>query len=212
MSTKRMMAFAAVAAGAMLQSHAIDNPVMADYTLNADETVDGVLTVETGVTVDLNGHKLTVKGLAGDGTITQAYRLDTTVTAPAFVATDAIFWLDASDSSTITLDGANVNTWQSKVGNRTASKNGTAPVYDDTTYGIPTIDFGATGSGKDMSYANMTNIRMVFWVIKIEKNVNAFFLGGANYHFHRAENTAAYASGHFQQQGMWNGSLRRTET
>lgn len=206
MSTKRMMAFAAVAAGAMLQSYAIDNPVTADYTLNADETVDGVLTVETGVTVDLNGHKLTVKGLAGDGTITQAYRLDTTVPVPEFVATDAIFWLDASDSSTITLDGANVNTWQSKVGNRTASKNGTAPVYDDTTYGIPTIDFGATGSGKDMSYANMTNIRMVFWVIKIEKNVNAFFLGGANYHFHRAENTAAYASGHFQQQGMWNGT------
>ena len=218
MSTKRMMAFAAVAAGAMLQSHAIDNPVTADYTLNADETVtadytlnadetvDGVLTVETGVTVDLNGHKLTVKGLAGDGTITQAYRLDTTVPVPEFVATDAIFWLDASDSSTITLDGANVNTWQSKVGNRTASKNGTAPVYDDTTYGIPTIDFGATGSGKDMSYSNMTNIRTVFWVIKIEKNANAFFLGGANYHFHREENTAAYASGHFQQQGMWNGT------
>jgi autotransporter-associated beta strand protein len=189
-----------------LPSYAEDRTISADYMLTADETVDGVLTVDAGATVDLNGHKLTVKGLAGDGTITQAYRLDTTVAAPAFVATDAIFWLDASDSSTITLDGANVNSWQSKVGNRTASKNGTAPVYDSTTYGIPTIDFGATGSGKDMSYSNISNIRTVFWVIKIEKDVNAFFLGGANYHFHRGEINDAYAAGHFRQQGMWNGT------
>ena len=189
-----------------LPLYAADRTISADYVLTADETVDGVLTVDAGATVDLNGHTLTVKGLAGDGTITQAYRLDTTVAAPAFVASEAIFWLDASDSSTITLDGANVNSWQSKVGNRTASKNGTAPVYDNTTYGIPTIDFGATGSGKDMSYSNISNIRTVFWVIKIEKDVNAFFLGGANYHFHRGEINDAYAAGHFRQQGMWNGT------
>ena len=206
MTGKAAILAATIGVAAALPLWAADRTISADYTLTSDETVDGVLTVDAGVTVDLNGHKLTVKGLAGDGTITQAYRLDNTVAAPAFVASDAIFWLDASDSSTITLDGANVTGWQSKVGNRTASKNGTAPVYDSTTYGIPTIDFGTTGSGKDMSYSNMTNIRMVFWVIKIEKNVNAFFLGGANYHFHRGESTATYAAGHFQQQGMWNGT------
>ena len=48
-----------------LPSYAADRTISADYMLTADETVDGVLTVDAGATVDLNGHKLTVKGLAG---------------------------------------------------------------------------------------------------------------------------------------------------
>ena len=48
---------------------AADRTIDANYTLAADETVDGVLTVAAGATVDLNGHSLTVQGLAGDGTI-----------------------------------------------------------------------------------------------------------------------------------------------
>ena len=50
-----------------LPSWAADRTITSDYTLSADETVDGTLTVAPGVTVDLNGHNLTVKGLAGDG-------------------------------------------------------------------------------------------------------------------------------------------------
>ena len=44
---------------------AADRTISSNYTLTADETVDGILTVESGVTVDLDGHNLTVQGLAG---------------------------------------------------------------------------------------------------------------------------------------------------
>ena len=47
----------------------IPNPVTEDYVLAEDETVDGTLTVNAGVTVYLNGKTLTVSGLAGTGTI-----------------------------------------------------------------------------------------------------------------------------------------------
>ena len=41
-----------------------------DATLDDDLTFDGVVTVEEGKTLNLNGHKLTVYSVAGDGTIT----------------------------------------------------------------------------------------------------------------------------------------------
>ena len=47
----------------------IPNPVTEDYVLAENETVDGTLTVNSGVTVYLNGKTLTVSGLAGSGTI-----------------------------------------------------------------------------------------------------------------------------------------------
>ncbi|MBP5320825.1 MAG: autotransporter-associated beta strand repeat-containing protein [Kiritimatiellae bacterium] len=51
-------------------SYAEDMTVDSDWTLDADQVVDGTLTVNEGVIVRLNGHTLEVKGLAGDGTIT----------------------------------------------------------------------------------------------------------------------------------------------
>ena len=65
------MAAICVAAAAM-PSWAADRTISADYTLTADETVDGVLTIAAGATVDLAGHKLTVAGLAGGGTVTSS--------------------------------------------------------------------------------------------------------------------------------------------
>ena len=71
METKMIRAaIAAICAAAALPSWAADRTISANYALSADETVDGVLTVASGVTVDLNGHNLTVKDLAGDGSIT----------------------------------------------------------------------------------------------------------------------------------------------
>lgn len=64
------LAAAAFLAAAMSPVHAADRMIGENYALSADETVDGVLTVAAGATVDLNGHNLTVKGLAGDGAIT----------------------------------------------------------------------------------------------------------------------------------------------
>ena len=71
MNMKNLIAVAAVAASTMapLPSWAEDRTISADYTLAADETVDGIFTVESGVTVDLNGYRLTVKGVSGSGSI-----------------------------------------------------------------------------------------------------------------------------------------------
>ena len=55
--------------GAVFPSFAADRTISSDYALTSDETVDGILTVESGVTVDLNGYNLVVQGLAGGGTI-----------------------------------------------------------------------------------------------------------------------------------------------
>ena len=63
---------AAVCMTAALPSYAADRTISSDYALTADETVDGVLTIEAGATVDLAGHKLTVAGLAGAGTVTSS--------------------------------------------------------------------------------------------------------------------------------------------
>lgn len=57
------------------------------------------------------------------------------------VLNSAIFWLDAADSSTLTLENGNVIEWKSKTSDqRTATWRGTKPVYDTTTWGIPTVD------------------------------------------------------------------------
>jgi autotransporter-associated beta strand protein len=49
---------------------AADRTIGADYALTEDEMVDGTLFVDEGVTVNLAGHSLSVKGIAGSGTIT----------------------------------------------------------------------------------------------------------------------------------------------
>lgn len=65
--------FAALAGVAMDGTlFAADRTIDADYTLTGDETVDGVLSISEGVTLDLAGHKLTVAGLAGSGTVTSS--------------------------------------------------------------------------------------------------------------------------------------------
>ena len=60
-------AIAAICVASALLSLAADRTITANYTLSADETVDGTLTVAPGVTVDLNGHNLTVSAFAGGG-------------------------------------------------------------------------------------------------------------------------------------------------
>ena len=67
--------------GAM-SAQAADRTISANYNLSGDETVDGVLTVASGVTVDLKGRYLAVKGLAGDGTITSSLAYSSDLTSP----------------------------------------------------------------------------------------------------------------------------------
>ena len=169
-----------------------------------------------GASVNLNGHKLKVSNIDADAdclgsTVTSPLALDRTVTPPE-VVNDAIFWLDASDASTLAVgsDGK-VSTWTSKSSDgRVATASGVNPTYDTTTYGIPTVDFGDMASNKDMTYTRLTNIKTVFWVIKIEKAQRAFLLGDKNggngvYNFHRGTGGQYGNSQHAKFDRFWNG-------
>ena len=56
-------AAAALALAAFLPSYAADRTVSENWILTQDETVDGSLVIPSGVTVDLNGYKLTAQGV-----------------------------------------------------------------------------------------------------------------------------------------------------
>lgn len=127
------------------------------------------------------------------------------------VINDAAFWLDASDASTITLDeNGNVTEWRSKVGSDSACQYSgyTAPRYDTTSYGIPTVDFGDVGSKQDLKFSNLINVKTVFWVTRIVKNGNAFLLGSTgNCHFHRGEDGQYGHSVDSKFNRVWNRSV-----
>lgn len=73
--------------------------VSSDYTLSADEDwrADGVVTVEEGVNVDLNGHVLYLAGLAGKGSFTASENASFTDLTGS-----------GSGSATLTVDGDEV--------------------------------------------------------------------------------------------------------
>lgn len=98
---------------------------------------------------------------------------------PEIVTREALFWLDAADASTVTCDPAGtLKAWRSKAGaTRVAKAAGVAPVYDTTTYGIPVVDCGVVGSGKDLRYPAVTGIRTVFEVVRMAKGAHMPWLG-----------------------------------
>lgn len=100
MNTKALVTMMAsiIAANAVL---ADDWTVSENTVLTADRTVDA-LTVEDGVTLDLNGYKLTCSALAGSGTITRTGEND--------------------DLTSPDTDGTHV-TWNTKDGEATGSYN-----------------------------------------------------------------------------------------
>ena len=104
---KAAVSAAAICVAAALSSWAIDNPVAADYTLTEDETVDAALTVNSGVTVDLAGHKLTVKGLGtAAGTITSTV-------AGGVLEIDVDSGTTVDNSAVELTGGANLQVWKS---------------------------------------------------------------------------------------------------
>ena len=125
------------------------------------------------------------------------------IAVPSVVTGDAIFWLDASATETLTVSDGKVSQWASRTGSMSANAQSEAarPTYKATTYGIPTVDFGDVGSGKDLAFNTINNIRMAFWVVKMPRHGNVYWLGdygsnGAwNYTFARGE------------QGQWTSSF-----
>ena len=120
------------------------------------------------------------------------------VVAPAVVTERAAFWLDASDTATLKLgEGNSVTGWVSKAAvaaGKTAEvatvpSGYYAPSYDTTTYGIPTVDFGELNSFKDMVFPRKSGITAAFFVTKIAKSQDAFWLGDSGvWQFHRGAN------------------------
>ena len=110
MNARKLMAVTAICVATALPSWAIDNPVTADYTLTGDESVNETLTVNAGVTVDVAGHKLTVQGITGTGTVTSSAAggvLDICIPG----STDSF----VLDSTTIS-GGANMQVWKTGAG------------------------------------------------------------------------------------------------
>ena len=129
------------------------------------------------------------------------------VEPPSFIAERALLWLDAMDETTLTKDGdGKVSAWTSKVGQvvATTAKADHPPLYEADAFGIPTVDFGETGSTRDMTFATIRSIRMAFFVVKIEKNTDAFWLGGGSYHFHRGNNGIYGNSSHAKFSRVWD--------
>ena len=110
MNARKLIALVAICVAAAVPSWAIDNPVTADYTLTGDESVNETLTVNAGVTVDVAGHKLTVQGITGTGTVTSSAAggvLDICIPG----STDSF----VLDSTTIS-GGANMQVWKTGAG------------------------------------------------------------------------------------------------
>ena len=133
---------AACAAALSFCAATADRTINADYKLTEDEVVDGAIFVNEGVTVDLAGHSLSVKGIAGAGTITSSpCTLNESAVVPEIVTNESIFWLDASAVDTLTIDGSGfVTKWASRVGGNSANSEShgcavvtTAPSFDNTT-------------------------------------------------------------------------------
>ena len=84
-----------------------DHVFAASETLSEDVTVTGTATFESGVTVDVAGHRLTVHGIAGPGTVTSS--------AAGGVLDLCIADTCVLDSTTIT-GGANMQVWKTGAG------------------------------------------------------------------------------------------------
>ncbi|MCQ2394151.1 MAG: LamG domain-containing protein [Kiritimatiellae bacterium] len=191
-------------------SFAFKQVVFGDVTLTADCDWRGlgVLTVDS--LINLNGHKLFVKGFTGKGSFTSPHAVDTSVSLPEPDGLKPCLWLDAADAATVVADAdGRLATWTSKDASQVVGRAAGDARFDTLTYGRPVIDLGAVGSGRDVTYPRFTNLRTVFWVIRIVNNANNFLLGDANggsgvYNFHRAEYLYGNSS-YAKFKAVWNG-------
>ena len=98
---------------------AITNPVAANYTLTEDESVDAALTVNSGVTVDLAGHKLTVKGLGtAAGTITSS-------AAGGVLEIDVDSGVTVDNTAVALTGGSKLQVWKTGAGTLNMTKENT---------------------------------------------------------------------------------------
>jgi len=162
--------------------------------------------VQSGTVIDLKGNQLKLPASVVGGAVPFTVTDSSAAAVPA-ITTQACFWLDAFDASTMKLDSSNkVLEWTSKDASHVVATAVAAPTYNSRGYAIPTVDFGAAGSTLDMSYPRFSNLRTIFWVMKIVKSETAFLLGDTeNYNFHRGSG-GQYGNGSYHKfSSIWNG-------
>ncbi len=92
MNIKNLIAVAAIAASAMVSTHSFaDTNITENVTLTADTDWSGLglVTIESGVTVELSGCKLSLDGLAGEGSIVTTAVVGEDLTNPTDAGTAA---------------------------------------------------------------------------------------------------------------------------
>ena len=92
MNVKNLIAVAAITASAMVSTHSFAGTnITENVTLTADTDWSGLglVTIESGVTVELSGCKLSLDGLAGEGSIVTNAVLSNDLTNPTDAATAA---------------------------------------------------------------------------------------------------------------------------
>lgn len=107
---------------------------------------------------------------------------------PAQIST--ALWLDAADSSTITLNGSNVSQWSDKSGNGRNATQTTAssqPTYTTDSNGKPTLSYDGTN---DVLNFSAINARTFFMVTRAgATNQDAMLWGHSTVPFHSAAGT-----------------------
>ena len=128
---------------------------------------------------------------------------------PSLIAEKSVLWLDASKSETLLLDETgNVTNWISrdasgKIAKPQTGDGYTPPTYDATNYGQVCVDFGTTGSGKDLTFSS-TTFKTAFFCVKIEQKLGAFLIGSSNCVAHRGSNGEwKYSGGSSNVQEAW---------
>ena len=129
--------------------------------------------------------------------------LSSTALAQPPVKTNLVFWLDSSNTATLTVSANKVSRWNDPSGNGNYADQTTAslqPTYiPSKVNGKGIVDFGDSVyfSGtqtqpwmqmRDATGAvlHISTIRTVFWVLGMDSGTNGFLLGDdVNYHFHR---------------------------
>ena len=175
-------------------------------------------TLFTGADADFDVSKLSAtamrNGIAlgtavapalADGTvsITGVAAYDANAWIEPFIQERALIWLDASDAANFVFTDTmgEVAVWKDRSACGRDASYYDSPSANYQRYhgtlgvsaGVPAFLMGTTGSCIDLKYARMTTMRSVFWVMAIEQNGNAWFLGDSGaYRFHRTT-TLAYA-------------------
>ena len=135
-------------------------------------------------------------------------------TAPSFVTSDAVFWLDASALTETA--GTELDSWADVRGGShpgvttyTTIKPQVIEIADGPLTGKKAVTFFTVGTKCDMQLASRMQIKTAFFVTDIDLSANAYLLGdSSNYYFARGTGDNYGTAGSYQFKGInstcWN--------